>query len=877
MEWTLEAITIGDREFLLDPETRQLFVRASEATARAGPKPRRRRKPSAHRRVRREWEKENAVPAEERTSETESDSDYDFDDSAPSSPEKSGAENANAAPEGWPVLFGRLAPNGRVARHRPMLDFFDALKHFCQSRLVPVAKLFQTYDDRQFARGKKRPTSPSLSEAQFSRMVRETLLPAVSSAELAYLHAMLDADGNGRVSESELERAVLECARCGADVAPRASAPSAADVLERVGARVAREHGSSVAEYFAKLKPRKSWSGVDGVDAKQLAAVVEKEFPGIERADVRCALASLRCADLDGDGLVSLPELRRAIRLATTGRVVPGEGFGRPDPDGKILFSADAETRRVAVSEGDATRREMDEDSGAVRHVERARVGKPPTQRKSPRERPRVVSDDAVDPEEARAARRAALAEKSNEPATNVAANSTPPPRAPNAIGEKGTSAAPGSASKPAASTSTPTSAKPTLTRQSPKPSSSRDASQPPMSKRETLAMRKALRAERVRAEKRAAKGEIGSEDVRAAIMEVEELYRARAYAKDLARRRAAAERDAFERSLEDETREYREWQLAEFDRAREEAQEAYRLELAEERRRERFWAAEEARRRLRDYPHLHGGHGDADALYHEDGPGRDREFYPLFEGEGDRASTQQAFISDELYSKWKSEELLAMVDTYGRKETLEALAKLRRDDRGAVAEETVAELAAATRDAFARSSIDDEATMLEMIRQVKNQTAAAREQEEKARERAREAEEAARAEAEALEAEIAAEAEIVAAERAAAAEKALAETIRSEYDADLALPRMRQKDYATPSRGDESKRVVDGLSPVEGSPEEARDDEGKGAGAASLYPPLFDGYPPSPQTIVRSPRKFVTDGVVHVAEEDRSFERRVC
>ena len=284
-----------------------------------------------------------------------------------------------------------------------------------------------------------------------------------------------------------------------------------------------------------------------------------------------------------------------------------------------------------------------------------------------------------------------------------------------------------------------------------------------------------------------------------------------------------------------------------------------------------------------RGHPRVADRYGLPDALYREDGPGRDRELYPRFEGDGDRASTQQAFISDELYSKWKSEELLAMVDTYGRKETLEALAKLRRDDRGAVAEETVVELAAATRDAFARSSIDDEATMLEMIRQVKNQTAAAREQEEEARERAREAEEAARAEAEALEAEIAAEAEIVAAERAAAAEKALAETIRSEYDADLALPRMRQKDYATPSRGDESRRVVDGLSPVEGSPEEAREDEGEGEeegegkGAASLYPPLFDGYPPSPQTIVRSPRKFVTDGVVHVAEEDRSFERRVC
>ena len=134
-DWTLEAITIGDREFLLDPETRQLFVRASEATARLGPKPRRRRKPSAHRRMRREWAKENAGPASEPTSETESDSDYDFDDSAPSSPEKSDdAETANASPEGWPVLFGRLASNGRVARHRPMLDFFDGAQAF-----LPVA------------------------------------------------------------------------------------------------------------------------------------------------------------------------------------------------------------------------------------------------------------------------------------------------------------------------------------------------------------------------------------------------------------------------------------------------------------------------------------------------------------------------------------------------------------------------------------------------------------------------------------------------------------------------------------------------------------------------------------------------------------------
>ena len=224
------------------------------------------------------------------------------------------------------MLFGRLASNGRVARHRPMLDFFDALKHFCQSRLVPVAKLFQTYDDRQQGRDEEKHASPSLSEAQFSRMVRETLLPAVSSAELAYLHAMLDADGGERVSRRS-SNAPCWSARGAARTSLRARRRHPPLTSSCASGRVSRVNTVRASPNISpRAHPENLGAASDGLDAKQLAAVVEEEFPGIERADVRCALASLRSADLDGDGLVSLPELRRAIRLAVTGRVVPGEG-----------------------------------------------------------------------------------------------------------------------------------------------------------------------------------------------------------------------------------------------------------------------------------------------------------------------------------------------------------------------------------------------------------------------------------------------------------------------------------------------------------------------------------------------------------------------
>ena len=52
-----------------------------------------------------------------------------------------------------PTFCGRVAVDGTFAPHRPLCDFFDALKRFCQTRRVSVAELFRLYDDSAASAG----------------------------------------------------------------------------------------------------------------------------------------------------------------------------------------------------------------------------------------------------------------------------------------------------------------------------------------------------------------------------------------------------------------------------------------------------------------------------------------------------------------------------------------------------------------------------------------------------------------------------------------------------------------------------------------------------------------------------------------------------
>ena len=717
------------------------------------------------------------------------------------------------APDGrLPTFVGRLTGQGMFHQHKPMCDFFDTLKRFCQTRRVSVAELFRLYDD-----------SAKLSFPRFTKLVRECLLPAVSLPELTYVFAMLDLEGDNSVTPENVETCVrqvageiakgngksslftpdcmprrtaplivdvlrkvadlavtshsgslvrlfAECApktswtgtsgllpavslpeltyvfamldlegdnsvtpenveTCVRQVAgeiakgngksslftpdcmPRRTAPLIVDVLRKVADLAVTSHSGSLVRLFAECAPKTSWTGTSGLDATGVLQLVEKCYPEMIRADSRVVLSSFRMLDLSNDGLVSLQELRRAIRLAVTQKIVLGEGFGKPLD---AMDGQQVETKKAVKTETKAKTKQK-------------RSGK----------------------------------EKKSNPSKTKSPLGEKPTTQPKAV--------------PAA------------------------VAPSPLKKREELGIRKKLRAERVRLDKKVAMGELFEKDVRGEIIKVEEKLRAAAYEKKLEARRRALAISAAEKDLDEKTKRYRQQQLQEFNAARKQREE-------EEGELKRLYREE--------------------ALYSEDLS----------------ASLDGVSISDELWSKWRAEEVYAMVDTYGNAEVIKALHALRKDDQGQVEETSVESIAEKLNNLL---TAEDETRALDLIEQARIATRMKKEQAE--------ADEEARVQA----AWVAQQA----AKDAWEAEEAERD-YDGEFDADLRLERLRQDRIssewtggveATPPRGAEG--TVDRYDSSDG------EGEGEHTEPTSMFPSLFSGYPPSPATIGRSPRKFTVDG----------------
>ena len=346
-EWVLEHIVIGGRPLLLDPETSQVF------TVEGMERPNKRS--SKHRRKRR--------------SSSSSSSTSSSSDSEPELPED---------PEGWPVLVGRLSSSGRLIPHRPMLDLFDALKAYCQSKEMSLDAVFEKFDvDNRGA----------LEGAELAHLVSK-LLPGASDSEISYFQVMLDLNGDERVTLRELKDAVHECTECGRDAAVSANAPTVPEVLRRLAEDIANDGGAHSVrakfDYLLSSRHGDKKRDVRGLDAFNLVDMLRGMFRRITHAEVRHLIASLRSIDLDGDCLITLPELKRALRIASVQRVLPGEGFTKAGKTGRgydrdhVPSSGhdSARTnagRRAGDKRGDDVRNEMDKASGAKRHIERTK------------------------------------------------------------------------------------------------------------------------------------------------------------------------------------------------------------------------------------------------------------------------------------------------------------------------------------------------------------------------------------------------------------------------------------------------------------------------------------------------------------------------
>ena len=123
-----------------------------------------------------------------------------------------------------PTFCGRFAADGAFAPHRPLCDFLDAAKRFCQTRRVSVAELFRLYDD-----------SAKLSFARFAKLVRDVEKGVVKAGgapaaadkktkpkeSVASVFARFDANKSGFLDYRELRPALKHY---GLDVSERGAA-----------------------------------------------------------------------------------------------------------------------------------------------------------------------------------------------------------------------------------------------------------------------------------------------------------------------------------------------------------------------------------------------------------------------------------------------------------------------------------------------------------------------------------------------------------------------------------------------------------------------------------------------------------------------------
>jgi Ca2+-binding EF-hand superfamily protein len=639
-DWRLRSMPFGDETCLMDDETRLVFTRTEDADVPLGERKKPKRKPIGRTMdtLTATWRTERRTDMGKHSEDDSSDDEWDDTDTDSANTSMVSDEGSNADKDGaskWPgPLRGKLAPSGKLIKHAPLGDLFDALKEFLQRNKVSLRKLVKMHDTNK---------KGSLTLAELAKLVRGSLLPGVTDSELSYYGVMLDRDGDGFVTLRDFEECVAESARWGRDVAPRSGAPSPWIVMQRVSIAIeSGPHAGDVAAFYyaCLLEEDDRDASALLLDSRRLLKLVKELFAGISHMDARCAVANLRACDISGDATISLPELTRALRQATVGKVLPGEGFGRVEAPAAEEPDDDAKENRdkeALAKKAEHARLEMDTTSGATAHVHRYRTGKLSDTTNRGRSgtpvkiqvRPESPEDDPWDSIPAPSPARG------GSPPEPYSRFGPSPPKKPTVNIGLGTTTVPLPADKP---------------------------KKTPRTAKEELELKKRLRAEKIRAEKKVAKGDVLPDDAREEILAAQELLMARKYEKELTMKRVR------EHLIEEEEA---------------------KVQVAEAWREEERIAQEEYERAMLAYQQ---DHLDQFGYYDDEGDATVRDYFE---------AQRRARVDEEVLRKWKTEELLAMAQESGPK-LAEALAALKRGHDGKIAPESLAAIQEAVREGVA-------------------------------------------------------------------------------------------------------------------------------------------------------------------------------
>lgn len=203
----------------------------------------------------------------------------------------------------WPRPVGKLV-GGEIALPKDTGDFFTALDGFLKTNQARLRDVFNHFDTDY---------SEKLDRHELGALLR-TIMPEVSGEDVAYFMTMLDLNGDGELTYDELLNGVKECLVAGRS----AHQADINAVLSRLKEYM-RAEGLTVVQAFKQFDK----DGRGNLNMANLAHMFRKLIPDLTDNDLRKLLAHLRSLDTDGDGHVSLWELRQALQMLRVVRVKP--------------------------------------------------------------------------------------------------------------------------------------------------------------------------------------------------------------------------------------------------------------------------------------------------------------------------------------------------------------------------------------------------------------------------------------------------------------------------------------------------------------------------------------------------------------------------
>eukprot|EP00873_Tetraselmis_striata_P005685 jgi/Tetstr1/425949/TSEL_016300.t2 len=220
-----------------------------------------------------------------------------------------------AAPDPWPTRVGRLAPDGSVALEAAtsagvaaLAALYNGLQAAMDAEGVRFSQLFRQYDSS--GRG-------LLAMDDLGRFLADMLGDGAPAEEagLLYLQAMLDANGDGAVSEAEFRAALREVAEVAEGVRAEAAQREEAEAREEaevlaVLSEALVERQADARALFRQLDTRRSGR----LRPPQVAQLTRRLLPSLMPRQLRLALAHLLALDADGDGQLSWGELVHGMR-----------------------------------------------------------------------------------------------------------------------------------------------------------------------------------------------------------------------------------------------------------------------------------------------------------------------------------------------------------------------------------------------------------------------------------------------------------------------------------------------------------------------------------------------------------------------------------